>query len=128
MKRCSKCGKDKPTLAFYSCKGGKFGVRSWCKECDKESTRKWREDHPDKSREMARAWVEQNEIPERQGGGCAICGIPLNERTLNVDHVHKGGVRGILCPKCNKGLGLFQDNPGRLTAAIEYLVGSVQGG
>ncbi|KKK71947.1 hypothetical protein LCGC14_2908840, partial [marine sediment metagenome] len=47
-KCCSKCGKDKPLLEFYRCKGGKFGVRSWCKECDKTSTQKWLADNPDK--------------------------------------------------------------------------------
>lgn len=69
-----------------------------------------------------------------QGGVCAICKeeetgvhrrgsveIPLD---LAVDHCHETGeVRGLLCHKCNKGLGLFKDNPVLLKAAQDYLTG-----
>lgn len=50
---------------------------------------------------------------------CAIC----NEQTdLCIDHDHETGVvRGLLCARCNAGLGMFLDDPQRLTGAIEYL-------
>lgn len=51
--------------------------------------------------------------------GCAICGS-MNDP--NVDHDHKTGVvRGILCGNCNRGLGLFADDPERMQRAVEYL-------
>lgn len=58
-----------------------------------------------------------------QGGGCAICGAQNDSGyDLAVDHDHSdGSVRGLLCRKCNVGLGLFRDAPQLLAAAIAYL-------
>jgi hypothetical protein len=73
-----------------------------------------------------------------QTGGCAICKKRLPEleqcmtttdqedgwqaRDWNTDHCHVSGlVRGILCRKCNAGLGLFLDNPGNIRRAARYL-------
>ncbi len=59
---------------------------------------------------------------ERQRGVCAICGQPPGERRLAVDHKHDTGtVRGLLCEKCNRGLGLFRDDQALLRAAADYL-------
>jgi hypothetical protein len=58
----------------------------------------------------------------RQGGVCAICGERPKRRGLAVDHCHRTGrVRGFLCHACNGGLGLFRDDGGLLSRAIEYL-------
>jgi hypothetical protein len=58
-----------------------------------------------------------------QGGVCAICKSARGgNRGPVVDHDHvTGRVRGILCNKCNQGLGLFGDNILSLKAAILYL-------
>lgn len=59
---------------------------------------------------------------DEQGGGCKICGKILQRVSLAVDHNHKTGkVRGILCENCNRGLGMFKDDPNLLRSAIEYL-------
>lgn len=60
---------------------------------------------------------------EKQGGCCEICGCPDNgDRSLAVDHDHNTGqVRGLLCGKCNGGIGLLKDNAGLLRKAINYL-------
>jgi len=59
-----------------------------------------------------------------QKGLCRICGKPetLSGKSLAVDHCHKTGViRGLLCAKCNKALGLLGEDPRRLRLAASYL-------
>lgn len=61
-----------------------------------------------------------------QNNVCAICSGPdkIGWR-LTVDHNHETGkIRGLLCGHCNRGLGLFMDNPQILLAAINYLIQS----
>jgi hypothetical protein len=49
---------------------------------------------------------------------CGICG---GRKRLVIDHDHDtGAVRGVLCDKCNKGLGFFQTEE-MLQKAIGYL-------
>lgn len=68
---------------------------------------------------------------ERQKGLCAICEQPekgtngrWGKKTLQlaVDHNHETSkVRGLLCRRCNQGLGKFEDNPELLEKAASYL-------
>jgi hypothetical protein len=66
-------------------------------------------------------WADVLEI---QGGVCAICGLSpeTGARPLCVDHDHEtDDVRGLLCPTCNGGLGMFRDDPALLVTAAQYL-------
>lgn len=60
-----------------------------------------------------------------QGGSCAICGTGEPggiSRQWAIDHNHlTNRVRGILCHKCNRGIGHFNDDIGLLRAASSYL-------
>ena len=65
-----------------------------------------------------------------QDGKCGICGKPETikdgrngkRKKLALDHCHSSGkLRGLLCSRCNAGLGYFKDDPARLRAAITYL-------
>lgn len=57
----------------------------------------------------------------RQGGLCAICRKPSKLR-LCVDHCHVTGmIRGLLCRKCNAGLGCLGEDQRALVAALAYL-------
>lgn len=68
---------------------------------------------------------------EAQKGRCAICEKAITEergergkenKAAMIDHDHvTGQVRGLLCLRCNVALGLFDDSPERLDAAIRYL-------
>ncbi len=72
------------------------------------------------------------ELEKAQGGLCKICQRPESTRDqngkvkpLHVDHCHKTGeVRGLLCCKCNRGLGHFFDDVLLFERAIIYLKGS----
>lgn len=52
-------------------------------------------------------------------GWCELC----HENRIDVvDHCHSSGLfRGLLCGRCNSGLGFFRDRTRLLAAAIVYL-------
>jgi hypothetical protein len=53
--------------------------------------------------------------------GCEICGGSTS-KAIGLDHCHKTNKpRGMLCSKCNAGLGQFQDSSELLKKAAEYL-------
>lgn len=65
-----------------------------------------------------------------QGGVCAICKRPERIksargekiRDLSVDHCHETLlIRGLLCSTCNRGLGLFDEDPKFVLEASRYL-------
>lgn len=68
--------------------------------------------------------ADYNSILTAQDGKCAICGKLASsaKRRFALDHDHSTGkVRGLLCFRCNYGIGWFQEDPARLSRASEYL-------
>lgn len=109
----------------------------------KEYTKHWvrldRKQNPDKyknthlMRQYGITLDDYKAMATAQGGLCKICRNPetaLNHRTgmpreLAVDHCHSSGdVRGLLCTRCNTGLGVFRDDISILEKAIVYLTGT----
>ncbi|WP_442880071.1 endonuclease VII domain-containing protein [Aurantimonas sp. A2-1-M11] len=66
---------------------------------------------------------EIDDISALQNHRCAICERNLDEvARVHVDHCHDGGhVRGLLCSRCNNGLGMFEDNARLLKKAASYV-------
>jgi hypothetical protein len=91
--------------------------------------REWRKQNPtrskgyDQKKKFGIGIAEYDAMFSEQNGGCAICGKPRDKHfRLAVDHDHATGeIRGLLCADCNRGLGLFADNPERLRKAADYL-------
>ena len=85
------------------------------------------------NRSLLRAYgisLEQyKELYRLQNGECAIClkkhdgyDPKGNKRRLDVDHCHKTKrVRGLLCLKCNRSIGMMDDSPEILERAVRYL-------
>jgi hypothetical protein len=76
---------------------------------------------------VTREWFDLKLI--KQDNKCAICRKPFT-RTPHIDHSHKccpqskscsKCSRGLLCDRCNFGLGWFKDNIQNLSNAIQYL-------
>jgi hypothetical protein len=108
----------------------------------KVSEHAWRKAHPESQknivlRTMYRiSLAEYMSMVEAQDGVCAICKKPETMcrkgtlQLLSIDHDHMccpgpkacgKCIRGLLCKRCNGGLGHFGDNIVLLQAAIEYL-------
>ena len=68
-----------------------------------------------------------NSMLAQQNGKCAICkkmpeGKGVSRANLVIDHDHRTGkIRGLLCDFCNRGLGIFRDDPSLLETAASYL-------
>ncbi len=135
MKSCSRCKLTKPLSSFSFYKEKKDGSRTpktRCKTCAVEVTREYRIKHPEKvklwnAKTKLRiyydlSWESYQKMVDDQNGVCAICSKPPTVKALCVDHSHATNVvRGLLCDKCNQGLGRFNDDPIILKRAISYL-------
>ena len=129
MKRCSKCQEEKDILEFAYQKNSPDRLSRWCRKCKKQY---YYSSHP-KRREGSEeerykryniTKDEYDEMYEAQNGKCFIC--ETHHENLDIDHNHSTGqVRALLCGKCNRGLGLFEDNPSLIRKAASYLVDGV---
>ena len=125
-RECTDCGEFKPWADYHKKADGRNGRNSYCDACDYDRKVKWRKANPEKQhdQQLRRMYGSSREeylaLTEAQGGGCGICGC--TDRKLVMDHNHKTGeVRGTLCQTCNKGIGLLQDSPSIVRAALDYL-------
>jgi hypothetical protein len=141
IKICPICHKTYPlTAEFFNRNGGnKSGYHTYCKTCHVKKNLEWSRKHPKNRRKwklkrkygIELEWYEA--LFNAQGGVCAICGKAETEigsygpiLNLSVDHDHSTGkVRGLLCTQCNRGLGVFRDDPAVLVKAAKYLLDRV---
>lgn len=96
----------------------------------------WRRKNPEKDRAINRRYKLKNEyglteaevrdMAESQGWKCDICGDKLVEKEgrayYTIDHCHRTGKnRGLLCHKCNRGIGFLNDDITIVEKAVQYL-------
>lgn len=125
MKRCISCEVEKPLTDYYT-KGKYYHAK--CKPCLLSYQKSRYNPKKTAASSMKRRYgvaLEQYSLMlDQQSGGCAICGDKetIEGRALYIDHDHTTGrVRGLLCHKCNTGLGSFRDTLDLLKRACSYL-------
>ena len=60
MKKCSKCGEEKPLDEFNKQKRNPDGLNYNCKECLRADKKRWREANKDKIRRSRKKWNDAN--------------------------------------------------------------------
>ena len=58
-KKCTKCGKEKPTTLF-NFKEGRKRLRPSCKECDSKVSSRWYRENKDRVRARCHEWYKEN--------------------------------------------------------------------
>lgn len=124
------CHPDRPHSALGLCTSCYEKQRTR----DKEAAKRWKLAHPDRiatyeRRRTAKRYgitpKEYDRMCETQKGRCLLCReAPKSNRRLrlDLDHDHKTGIiRGLLCDKCNRGLGAFGDNSRLMRLAADYV-------
>jgi hypothetical protein len=99
-----------------------------CDDCQREEQKRARRPRRDERgssipRKYGISLAEWEAMFDQQGRACAICRTTEPGKLYwNTDHCHETGiVRGILCSRCNHGLGLFKDRVVNLSSGITYL-------
>lgn len=126
MRYCSDCRQSKTEDSYYKNHKRKDGLSSRCKPCFLKRKSKYSRNH-----KYVRYGITNDQYKEMflsQNGTCFICKQPetLKDkrgiRSLAVDHDHSNGqVRSLLCSKCNRGIGCFNDNSELMIQASQYV-------
>lgn len=131
-KPCSICKEVRPADQFYKHGKRRDGLQTACIACTKRINKTKYEKDKDAwyqvrmdnqlQKKFGIGLDEWYRMYEEQGGLCMVCREDGGVRRLHVDHCHTTGkVRGLLCGRCNIGIGYFLDDPARLRAAAEYM-------
>ncbi len=133
QKVCPRC-KQLKDLSEFS-RDTRNGYQSQCRDCRLAIQQAWRKNDPEayhRSRlkrylkfHYSLTLADYDALLEKQGGVCAICGKPELHprfRFLSVDHDHKTEkIRGLLCFRCNRAIGLLGDDLSLLPKIRQYL-------
>ena len=108
---CKACGVTKPINDFYRDRNGWFYT---CRDCYREQQTKLA-----RQRKYGLDPAAYEVLVKQQDGRCAIC---KQHKKLVIDHCHRGGqVRALLCDRCNRLLGVADDDIALMVAATEFL-------
>lgn len=133
---CRTCSLSNRSKAPCSKCGARRDIRGICRSCrtSVELKSRFKKRALLSSEEKKAIWRQQffariglteeryQELVIEQLGKCAIC-EEVPKVPLKADHDHVSGrFRGLICARCNQGLGLYHDNPERLIAAANYLM------
>ena len=114
FKRCAHCLEVKELVEFDKAVSQSGGYNCYCKPCRRQRDRAARF-----LRVYGLTLEARDALIAAQGGRCAICG---ESEPVHVDHDHVTGVvRGVVCFRCNSGIGQFDDRADLMRKAIVYL-------
>lgn len=125
-KTCVSCLEARPLTEFYRRSDSPDGLHNICKSC-KRVHQSWyyrtkslgvkRNHYKDKGLNLEE-WLELRD--RKRGAPCEICGEIGN---LVADHDHnRSKFRGLICGRCNSGLGFFRDDIENIRSAERYLL------
>ena len=133
-KVCTRCSRKRLLSSFHKDKRRPDGLGSQCKDCRARVAKKRYSRAAVRRNEIERATrrnlrvkygltaEDYNKMSADQHNVCAICQLPDERRRLAVDHCHQTGqVRGLLCDRCNRGIGYLRDSAEIALAAARYL-------
>lgn len=130
---CTVCREYKAWSAYHKTRNAFNGHTATCKDCAKSYKRQYRTSARNRENRFSKYGLTPAGVLlmlEYQKYACLICRSKLllgssrkgNPTSLNIDHDHKTGkVRGLLCQRCNRGLGQFLDDHKLLRQAAQYL-------
>lgn len=149
--RCRTCRELKKLSEYRKSSNYRNGYTNSCIPCERDRRKtyyrdnrevmmrkhqEWRKANPEYflRRDLKRLYrislEEYGALLRRQNNVCACCGSNEpggrydNDR-FHVDHDHvTGAVRGLLCHKCNTGIGLLGDSTDGVMKALMYLIQS----
>jgi len=133
LKVCRICKKEKALSEYYKAFSNKDKHCNTCKKCKTKLDGEYRKRSktPEKKayeramhiRRKFGISVEEYQKLEKTQDTCAICSnLFIDTFDKQLDHCHSTGkIRKFLCQKCNKALGLFNDDTKILTSALNYL-------
>jgi len=121
-KQCRLCCEWLPVELFYANPTPKDGLHNRCIRCARDEKY---------IRDYGITADDYEALLEQQGNVCKICHRPeRNGKQLSIDHDHTccpgrkscgGCIRGLLCNRCNMGIGYLGEDLDRLQSAIDYL-------
>lgn len=146
-KLCPNCQKVLSVSKFNKA-SRRDGYQTYCRNCHNSMQReKYKKDPSQKIKRQIRAARRKDRDPlvqrkaelkrlygitfddyvnlyKKQNGVCAICLQECKTRkSLSVDHDHDTmAVRGLLCNRCNRAIGMLGEDPDILERAKEYIL------
>ena len=146
-KLCPRCNKVLSVKKFNKA-SRRDGYQTYCRDCHNLMQReKYSKDPSQKIKRQIRAARRKGRDPfvqrkaelrrlygitfedytllfKKQNGVCAICLKTCKTRkSLSVDHNHDTGkVRGLLCNRCNRAIGMLEEDPDILDRAKKYII------
>jgi len=140
-KHCPRCRRVRRVEFFCRDEGRRDKRAPWCRDCTRGANEEQRARNPERVKAVQKRGhlnyrlkqfgltrAEYEAMIAACGNKCEICGSPpidprAESPVLSIDHCHATGeVRGLLCARCNHGLGHFKDDPRRLLLAARYLL------